>query len=211
MTTELLVDGKTTAQRLFKVFYTVSIPRTFLYNAYQDNTHGVVNTGNASIDAHAMNAPQVVEMCAARMAELHSRGCPITFAKPSVAAPAIYRAIVEHLAEHEAESLRNPFVDAEVHRSRMEDLPKLDDFAAWIYPIAMRYMSAQEIAAPADNTLAGRMAAGRRRPPTRRNVPKEDKDKDLIPVMELPAKYLRKTDDMVERDFMRQSGRNGFI
>lgn len=209
MTTELLVNGKTTAQRLFKTFYTVSIPRTFLYNAFQDNTHGVVSTGNPAVDTHAFNAPQVVEMSPARMAELHSRGCPITFAKPSIAAPEIYRAIIDHLAEHEAESLRNPFVDSEVHAARMEDLPKLDDFAAWIYPIARRYMAGKEVVIP-DNTLAGRMAAGRRKPPTSRRS-REEQEKDLIPVMELPAKYLRKTDDMVERDFVRQSGRNGFL
>ncbi len=189
----------TTAQRLFKVFYTVSIPRIHLVSAAQDNVYGTLETGNEVVDEyHSKNANIVSEQCIAKMAVIHDLGGPgvITFARPRETVE-MYQAIKDHIAAWNHESEYNP--NSRLIDQVLEELVLLEDFAEWLWKIARRYTPIEPIVHD-DNSLAARM---RKRGGGRLFKPAALPE---APKVELPLEHVRQTDVIEERSFVRRNG-----
>lgn len=189
----------TTAQRLFKVFYTVSIPRIHLVTAAQDNVYGTLETGNEVIDEYqSKNANIVSEQCIARLATIHDLGGPgtITFARPRETVE-MYQAIKDHISAWNYESEVNP--NSRLIDQVLEELVLLENFAEWLWKIARRYVPIEPIVQD-DNSLAARM---RRRSGGRMFKPAAVPE---TPKVELPVEHARQTDAIEQRSYERRSG-----
>lgn len=191
----------TTAQRIFKKFYTVSVPRIHLVNAAQDDTYGTVQTGNEVIDEYqTKNAHVVSEQCIARLAMIHEQAGPgtITFARPRETVE-IYQAIQEHIAAWNYESTNNP--NSRMLDKVLEELVVLDNFAEWVWKIARKYVPVKPVVQD-DNSMVARLrnrGFGRLLKPV--EVPVEQSPQALLPV-----DHARQTTEMEERSFNRRSG-----
>lgn len=191
----------TTAQRIFKVLYYVSVPRNMIAGAEFEAYRGSVASGSATLDQATLDAPTRCHLPIERLAEIHHLiGAPknIYFSKPSVQSVEIYQAITDHI-RNLVPILEKSYTRTNSYEETMKELEMLDSFASWVWLIARNYIKPDDL--PAEGSLQHRAAA--RRTPMSRSIDQET-TKQMMD--NLPSEHTSLIAPLIEKEFVNRRG-----
>ncbi len=128
-------QDKTAIWKIFNWRFRVIIPALYCYSETDIAEFGMVTTGNKDIDDSVNNAPASAALTINDMIELHcTKGVAITIEKPERSV--IIYELIREATQAWVDEMR---FAVKPRLPPLEDLKKLDDFAAAIWPIARRY------------------------------------------------------------------------
>lgn len=195
----------TTAQRIFKVLYYVSVPRNMIQDVDFERYRGSNSSGSEVLDKAALDAPSKCHLPISRLAEIHQLiggSKHIYFSCPREQAPEIYKALVEHINATKI-ILANSYTRDPSYEETVNDLQCLDDFAAWMWKIARNYVKDEDLAA--HDSLESRGAV-RRTPMSRAPVFDEAEVAAKKMADQIESEHQPLMKDYVEADFVNRRG-----
>lgn len=208
MLSEAAKSEFSTAQRIFKVPYYVSVPRNMIQDSDFERYRGSNSSGSEVLDRASLDAQSKCHLPISRLAEIHQLiggSRHIYFSCPRDQTPEIYKSLVEHINVTKV-ILAGSYTRDSSYEETVADLQCLDDFASWVWKIARNYMKEDDLAA--HDSLEAR--GGSRRTPMSRGpiLNTEEVDKRRMADQQ-ESEHTPLMKDYVETDFV--SRRGGWI